>query len=125
MLQSILEAAARQTGLLYHLANAVSIALFLYYGTACLFANGMVDEFERYGLSRYRRAIGALEVSGAIGLVVGYLFSPLSILSAAGLSALMLLGIGVRVKVRDSIPEMFPAAFLLLVNVFIVVRASG
>lgn len=125
MLQSILEAAARQTGLLYHLANAVSIALFLYYGTACLFANGMVDEFERYGLSRYRRAIGALEVLGAIGLVVGYLFSPVSTLSAGGLSVLMLLGLGVRVKMRDSILDMVPAAFLLLVNVFIVVGAPG
>lgn len=125
MLQSILEAAARQTGLLYHLANAVSIALFFYYGTACLFANGMVDEFERYGLSRYRRAIGALEVLGAIGLVVGYLFSPVSTLSAGGLSVLMLLGLGVRVKMRDSILDMVPAAFLLLVNVFIVVGAPG
>lgn len=125
MLQSILEAAARQTGLFYHLANAVSIALFLYYGTACLFANGMVDEFERYGLSRYRRAIGALEVLGAIGLVVGYLFSPVSTLSAGGLSVLMLLGLGVRMKMRDSILDMVPAAFLLLVNVFIVVGAPG
>ena len=42
-------------GLAYHLANGISIALFLYYGVACLLANGMVEEFERYGLSRFRR----------------------------------------------------------------------
>ena len=112
-------------GLAYHLANGISIALFLYYGAACLLANGMVEEFERYGLSRFRRATGALEVLGAIGLLVGYLFLPLSILSAGGLSVLMLLGLGVRVKVRDSIQEMLPAVFLLLVNAFIVIQASG
>jgi len=112
-------------GLPYHLANAVSIALFLYYGTACLFANGMVEEFERYGLLQFRRATGALEVFGAIGLVAGYLFLPLSILSAGGLSVLMLLGLAVRVKVRDSVLEMLPAVFLLLVNAFIVIEASG
>ena len=64
-------------------------------------------------------------VLGAIGLLVGYLFLPLSILSAGGLSVLMLLGLGVRVKVRDSIQEMLPAVFLLLINAFIAIQASG
>ena len=112
-------------GLTYHLANAISIGLFLYYGSACLFADGMVDEFERYGLSRYRRATGALEIFGAIGLVIGYLLPPLSMLSAGGLAALMLLGLGTRVRVRDSFVDMLPAAFLLFVNAFIVIGASG
>ncbi len=58
-------------GLVYHVANAVSIALFLYYGMACLVAGGMADEFERYGLSRFRRVTGALEVLGALGLLAG------------------------------------------------------
>jgi uncharacterized membrane protein len=49
----------------------------------------------------------------------------LSVVSAGGLSTLMLLGLGVRVKVRDPVLEMVPAAFLLVVNTFIVVRASG
>lgn len=110
-------------GLLYHLANVISIGLFLYYGLLCLFADGMVDEFKRYGLSRFRRVTGALEVLGATGLIAGYLFPVLSALSAAGLAFLMLLGLAVRVKVRDSLLEMVPAAFLLLVNAFIAARA--
>lgn len=57
-------------GAAYHLANVISIGLFLFYGVLCLFADGMVDEFERYGLSRFRRLTGALEVLGATGLVI-------------------------------------------------------
>lgn len=112
-------------GLEYHIANAVSIMLFLFYGTACLFSDGMVDEFERYGLSRFRRVTGALEVFGALGLLAGYVMPELSVMSAAGLSTLMLLGLGARVKVRDSLLEMVPAVFLLVLNTFIVMRASG
>ena len=33
-------------GLGYHFAHAVSISLFLYYGLACLFADGMFEEFK-------------------------------------------------------------------------------
>ncbi len=42
-------------GFAYHVANAISISLFLYYGLLCLFADGMVDESERYGLARFCR----------------------------------------------------------------------
>ena len=112
-------------GLGYHFANAVSISLFLYYGLACLFADGMVEEFERYGLPHFRKLIGALEVAGAAGLLAGYLAPTLSFLSASGLSVLMLLGLAVRVKVRDSLFEMIPAAFLLLLNAFIAMQAFG
>lgn len=124
-MQSILSAPIWQMGLMYHVANALSIALFLYYGMACLMAGGMVDEFERYGLSRFRRVTGALEVLGALGLLAGYLIPTLSVLSAGGLSVLMLLGLGVRVKVRDPLLEMVPALFLLVVNTFIAIQASG
>jgi hypothetical protein len=112
-------------GLPYHFANVLSGGLFLYYGLACLFANGMMEEFERYRLSRFRRATGALEVLGAAGLAAGYLFSPLTVLSAGGLSILMVLGLAVRVRVKDPILEMVPAAFLLLVNAFIAIQAVG
>ena len=110
-------------GSAYHLANVISIGLFLYYGLLCLFADGMVEEFERYGLSRFRRVTGGLEVLGAAGLLAGYLLPVLSVLSAGGLALLMLLGLAVRVKVGDSPLEMVPAAFLLLVTTFIAAQA--
>jgi hypothetical protein len=112
-------------GLSFHVANAISIGLFLHYGLLCLFADGMIEEFERYGLSRFRRPTGALEVLGAAGLAGGYLVPAVGMVSAAGLATLMLLGLAVRVKVRDPLLELTPAAFLLLVNLFILVRPSG
>jgi hypothetical protein len=85
----------------------------------------MVEEFERYGLSRFRRLTGALEVLGALGLVGGYVRPALWVVSGGGLALLMLLGLAVRVKVRDPVVEMIPAAFLLLVNAFIASAAWG
>lgn len=109
----------------FHLANALSIGAFFSYGLVCLFADGMVDEFERYGLSRFRRLTGALEVLGALGLAGGYLIPVLTPLSGTGLALLMVLGLGVRLKVRDPWYELLPAALLLIVNTFIVARAVG
>ena len=109
--------------LAYHAANAVSIVLFLIYGLLCLFADGMVEEFRRFGLSRYRRLTGVLEVLGAVGLAVGYAIPVLAAASAAGLAILMLLGVIVRLRVGDAWALGLPAALLLLVNAFIAVEA--
>ena len=51
--------------LLYQVSKALSIALFLYYGIAVLVSNAMAAEFERFGMSRFRRLTGGLEVLGA------------------------------------------------------------
>lgn len=111
-------------GLAYHTATVTSVLLFLGYGLVVLFADGMVEEFERFGLSRFRRLTGTLEVLGAIGLAVGYLLPWVAVLSATGLAVLMLLGVGVRVRVRDSILETLPAVVLLVLNAWIAVRAT-
>lgn len=74
-------------------------------------------EFERYRLSKFRTLVGSLEVLGGLGLLVGYLWSPLMLFSAAGLALLMLLGVQVRIRVKDSILQTLPAAVLFLVNV--------
>lgn len=52
---------------LYQAFKALSILLFLYYGLRVLVSNAMVTEFERFGLSRYRKLIGGLEVLGSVG----------------------------------------------------------
>lgn len=105
--------------LAYQLSTVLSIVLFLTYGFACLFANGMVAEFERFGLSRFRRLTGSLEVLGALGLIAGYVFPPIRLLSAVGLALLMLLGVAARLRVRDSLLETTPASVLFVVNAFI------
>ncbi|HSM07028.1 MAG TPA: DoxX family protein [Longimicrobiales bacterium] len=79
--------------LAYHAANAVSIILFLVYGLLCLLSDGMVEEFRRFRLSRFRRPAGVLEVLGAAGLALGYAIPVLTVWSAVGLTSLMLLGV--------------------------------
>ncbi|MBO6577237.1 MAG: DoxX family protein [Rhodothermales bacterium] len=103
----------------FHIAKALSVALFLFYGVSCLFAQGMKSEFERFGLARYRRLTGALELLGALGLLVGYAVPLLGFVAAVGLTLLMLLGVGVRIRVQDPFLEMVPAIVLLLVNAYL------
>jgi hypothetical protein len=108
-----------------HAAIVLSALLFLHYGFRCLVSGGMVSEFERFGLSRYRRLTGVLEMLGAVALLGGYLFFPLRVVGSGGLALLMLLGVAVRIRVRDRLVEMLPAIVLLVVNVWILVRALG
>jgi uncharacterized membrane protein YphA (DoxX/SURF4 family) len=103
----------------------VSAALFLTYGGLCLFSDGMKVEFERFGLSRFRRATGALEVVGGVGLLVGLLVTEVLVLAAAGLAVLMLLGVIARIRVRDPLLEIVPAALLMVVNAYLAVQVLG
>ena len=109
--------------IVYQSSIVVSIAAFMYYGLSCLFTQGMVAEFERFGLSRFRKLTGALEVLGALGLIVGYFVPPLILLAAGGLTAIMVLGVITRVRVKDTLVEMLPAIVLLLVNFYVFVYA--
>lgn len=109
----------------YHVSTVLSAVLFLFYGFACLYFDGMAEEFERYGLSRFRRLTGLLEVLGALGLLVGYVFPVVAVLAAGGLCALMFLGTLTRLRVRDGIAETAPAFILMLVNGWICWTALG
>jgi hypothetical protein len=104
----------------YQIARIVSMALFLYYGTVCLFSRTMVVEFERFGLARFRQLTGALEILGGLGLLVSYVVPDLVIVASSGLALLMVLGLAARLRVRDPLPQMLPALILLLVNLFLV-----
>jgi hypothetical protein len=109
--------------LLYLGANALSVTVFLTFGVWCLFAGGMREDFDRFGLSRFRILTGALEVAGALGLVAGYFISGLAAASGIGLAMLMTIGLITRVRQRDTIPQMLPATALIVVNVFIAAYA--
>jgi uncharacterized membrane protein YphA (DoxX/SURF4 family) len=109
----------------YLVANVLSAGVFLYFGTVCLVADGMKEDFERFGMSHLRRLTGALEVLGALGLVAGLLVPALSIVSAGGLALLMLLGVWTRVRERDSTTQMLPAALLVILNLFIAWSATA
>ena len=111
--------------LLYEVARALSIALFLYYGVSVLVSDAMAAEFERFGLSRYRKLTGALEVLGALGLALGYFFPPLVVAASGGLTLLMTAGVIARFRSGDSLVDALPALVMALVNGFIFIHAIG
>lgn len=77
----------------------------------------MVAEFDRYGLARFRKMTGYLQLLGATGLLIGWAFSPLiGLLAAIGLSVQMLMGFTVRLRIRDSFYQCVPSVVFMWLN---------
>ncbi len=110
---------------LHQAFKAVSILLFLYYGMSVLVSNAMETEFERFGLSRFRKLTGSLEVLGSVGLMLGYFVPILVVAASGGLTLLMVLGLATRYRVRDPLAEAVPALVLMLMNLYVLVYALG
>lgn len=90
-----------------------SAVSFWFFGISCFLVPHVRTEFVRYGLGEWRLVVGALQLVGAAGLILGYFYLPvLSIIAAGGLSILMILGLGVRLKIKDSVLQSAPAFFL-------------
>ncbi|MFP4282510.1 MAG: DoxX family protein [Verrucomicrobiota bacterium] len=98
------------------LFSAVS---FLGFGSACLLSSYMKQEFARYGLARFRVMTGTLQLFGALGLLAGLEVPWIGRFSAAGLALMMLLGVGVRLKIRDSLRQTTPAFFYMALNAYL------
>jgi hypothetical protein len=109
----------------YETSKALTIGLFLFYGVSVLASDAMLAEFERFGLARFRRLTGALEVLGAAGLLAGYWLPWATGAAAAGLALLMVLGVATRVRVRDPILASVPALVLLAMTLYILRVALG
>lgn len=109
----------------HFIAQCVSIVAFLAYGIACFFSENIKLEFERYRLPKIRKLTGALEIAGALGLLAGFFFDPLRILSAACLALLMTFALLARFRINDSFFAMLPALVLLLLNVMISTASNG
>ena len=95
---------------------------FLGYGISCVFTGHMQAEFERFGLARHRVIVGLTQIAGAVGLLVGFHYPFIGILSAGGLALQMLLGVGVRIKIRDSFLQTLPATFYFLLNAYLFIE---
>lgn len=96
---------------------------FLFYGIGCFTSRHLKREFVRFGFSAQRGLIGLLQICGALGLIGGFWFPPLGIAAASGLSLMMLVGILVRIKIRDSLLKTIPAIFYSLVNAYLAIFA--
>jgi hypothetical protein len=83
----------------------------------------MKFEFDRYGLPHKRKIVGVLQLLGSLGLLAGLLFTPVLILIAsAGLCILMMLGVAVRLKIKDPWLAILPALCYALLSGYLFIR---
>ena len=83
----------------------------------------MKSEFKRFNLEKMGLLIIILQFLGAAGLLVGLEFNIILIISSLGLALLMLLGLAVRIKLKDSIWISLPALFYMILNAYIFLEA--
>lgn len=93
--------------------------VFLFYGVVCCFSQQMKDEFIRFGLPKFAVLTGVLEILGGLGMLVGLKIPVILMISSGGLALLMLLGVCVRIKIKDSLLLTAPAFLLMLLNFYI------
>lgn len=96
---------------------------FFVYGTAYFVSSNMKNEFKRFGLEKYGTLTAILELVGASGLFIGFQNHTFLVLASGGLALLMLLGTGVRIKMKDPFLVSLPAFFYFLLNAFILYKA--
>ena len=105
--------------LLYLILVVFSGVSFVIYGILLFNSSRMKADFERFELKKYTNLVGALEILGGLGLIVGIVFEILLTISSFGLATLMLLGVFTRLKVRDNFELIIPALFFLVLNSYI------
>ena len=97
----------------------VSSLSFLFYGISYFISPHMKNEFERFKLEKLALLVIVLEILGAVGLLIGLWYKPLLLLASGGLALLMLLGLIVRIKLKDSLWISLPALFYMGLNAYI------
>ena len=78
----------------------------------------MKIEFERFKLKKLGIYVIFLQILGALGLLVGLLFTPIMLSSSGGLSLLMFLGLVTRIKSKDNLLATLHAIFFMFLNYF-------
>ena len=96
---------------------------FLGYGTACYFSRYMKREFERYRLGSQRTLIGGLQLCAAIGLLAGLSQPWMGRAASAGLALMMLVAVGVRIRIKDTLLQTVPSLIYLAMNAYLSLAA--
>lgn len=77
----------------------------------------MIEEFKRFGLSGSQRKLtGILQIAGSAGMLAGFIYPAIGLLSAAGFTAMMLVAFVVRIKIKDSVAQALPSVVFMLIN---------
>ena len=96
---------------------------FLAYGSACFLSAYMKREFERYRLAPQRTLVGGLQCCAAMGLLAGLSQPWMGRAAAAGLALMMLVAVGVRFKIKDTLLQTIPALIYLALNAYLSLAA--
>lgn len=99
-----------------------SLSFYVYVITYFL-SPQMKNEFKRFNLEKIGLLTIILEFFGATGLVLGLKYDILLMVSSLGLSLLMLCGLMVRIKLKDSIWISLPAGFYMVLNAVIFLKS--
>ena len=101
----------------------LSAVSFLGYGTGCLFSKRMEREFARYHLRSRRFLVGGLQWAAGVGLLAGLREPWMGQAAAAGLALMMLVAVGVRLRIKDTLMQTLPALFYLGLNAYLCLAA--
>ena len=97
----------------------ISSLSFFGYTVSYFISPHMKEEFKRFGLEKLGLLTIVLEFIGAVGLIVGLKFNSLLVISSLGLALLMLIGLIVRIRLKDSLWISLPALFYMVLNTYI------
>ena len=92
---------------------------FFAYGLACFLSAYLKREFERYRLGSQRALVGGLQLCAAIGLLAGLSQPWMGRAAAAGLAMMMLVAVGVRIRIKDTLRQTTPALLYLALNTYL------
>ena len=95
---------------------------FFVYSISYFIDPHMKSEFKRFNLEKVGLLTIVLQLLGAVGLLVGLLVSPILIVSSGGLATLMLLGLYIRARTKDSLLASLPAFLLCGMNSYICLK---
>lgn len=108
--------------IIYLIAILISGISFVIYGVLLLNSAKMQNEFKRFGLEKFTKLTGLLELLGGIGMLIGLNYDIILLISSGGLALLMLLGLIVRLKVKDGFWLSFPSFFFMALNLFVFLK---
>ena len=104
---------------LLEISQAISALGFVGYGIGCLTTQRMRNEFIRFGVPKLRALTGSLQIAAGIGLLLGYVYPVCALMASAGLSLIMIVALGVRLKIKDPVSGFLQALACFLLNLFI------
>jgi len=97
----------------------ISSLSFFAYSVSYFISPYMKKEFKRFGLEKFGLMTILLQALGSTGLILGFEFNPVLIISSLGLALLMLIGFIVRMRLKDNIWISLPALFYMGLNAYI------